>query len=325
MAKQFISIDLGTSNTLVYVDRHGVVFNEPSVVAFDTETREIIAVGELADKMIGKTHADITIVKPLKDGVISDIHAAEALLRYVFNKLKIAKVFKGSTVLLSCPSEITQVDREVLKTLALKMGATRVYVEEEIKMAALGAGIDIYGASGHMVIDIGGGTTDIGIISLGDVVLSKSIRIAGNYFDNEIVRHLRENYNLMIGEQMAERVKMGIGTLLGNFENKKMDVFGRDVVSALPRKVQVSTKEIKDVLSMPFEKITEVVIETLEQTPPELAADLVMNGITLCGGGARIEGLVEYLQTRLEIPVKVSQDPLMSVLEGQRLYQPNIA
>ncbi|HEY8364276.1 MAG TPA: rod shape-determining protein, partial [Haloplasmataceae bacterium] len=228
-----IGIDLGTTNLLVYIEGHGIIFNEPSVVAFDIQTGEVIAGGEDAFSMIGKTHNKIRVSRPLREGVISDMDAAKALLRYVFERVQNVRDFKNSKCLICCPSEVTQIEREAMRELAIQMGINDVFIEEEIKSGAIGAGLDIYTANAAMVIDIGGGTTDVGVLSLGDVVLSQTLRIAGNYIDQEIIKYVHKTHNLVIGQKTAEKAKIEIATLLDE-EEKFTRVSGRDLVTGLP-------------------------------------------------------------------------------------------
>ncbi len=318
-----IGIDLGTTNLLVYVQGNGIIFNEPSVVAFDIETGEVIAAGEDAFSMIGKTHKKIRVSRPLREGVISDMDAAKALLRHVFERVQNMRDFKNSKCLICCPSEITQIEREAMKQLAIEMGINDVFIEEEIKAGAIGSGVDIYTANATMVIDIGGGTTDVGVLSLGDVVLSQSIRVAGNYIDQEIVKYVHKTHNLVIGQRTAERVKMEISTLLDEEEEKFIRVSGRDLVSGLPSATKISSKEVRKILLPVFDEIVNVVYSVLEITPPELSADIVDNGIIVNGGGALIPGIKDYIEDMVHLPVKISESPLTDVVEGTKVLLKN--
>jgi rod shape-determining protein MreB len=318
-----IGIDLGTTNLLVYIQGHGIIFNEPSVVAFDIETGEVIAGGEDAFSMVGKTHNKIRVSRPLREGVISDMDAAKALLKYVFERVQNIKNLKDAKCLLCCPSEVTQIEREAMRELALQMGINDVFIEEEIKSGAIGAGMDIYTANAAMVIDIGGGTTDVGVLSLGDVVLSQSIRIAGNYIDQEIVKYVHKTHNLVIGQKTAERAKMEIAILSEDEEEKFARVSGRDLVTGLPAATKISSKEMRKLLLPIFDEVINIVYSVLEQTPPELSADLVDNGIVVNGGGALIPGVKEYVEEMVNLPVKISDSPLTDVVEGTKVLLKN--
>ncbi|ERJ10881.1 rod shape-determining protein [Haloplasma contractile] len=318
-----IGIDLGTTNLLVYVQGHGIIFNEPSVVAFDVETGDVIAGGEDAFSMLGKTHKKIRVSRPLRDGVISDMDAAKAMLRYVFKRVQTIRNFKDSKCLICCPSEVTQIEREAMRDLAIQMGIKDVFIEEEIKAGAIGAGIDIYTPTAAMVIDIGGGTTDVGVLSLGDVVLSHSIRIAGNYIDQEIVKYVHKQHNLVIGHSSAEKAKKKIGTLLETDELQTYRVSGRDLVTGLPSSVELNSDEIRNILLPIFDEIRNVAYTVLEQTPPELAADIVDNGIVVDGGGALIPGIKEYFEEQINLPVRIAENSLTAVVEGTKVLLKN--
>ncbi len=318
-----IGIDLGTTNLLVYIEGHGIIFNEPSVVAFDIQTGEVIAGGEDAFSMIGKTHKKIRVSRPLREGVISDMDAAKALLKYVFQRVQNVRDFKSSKCLICCPSEVTQIEREAMRELAIQMGINDVFIEEEIKSGAIGSGIDIYSANAAMVIDIGGGTTDVGVLSLGDVVLSQSLRVAGNYIDQEIIKYVHKTHNLVIGQRTAEKAKFEIATLLDEEEEKFTRISGRDLVTGLPSATKLSSKEIRKLLLPIFDEIINVVYSVLEQTPPELSADIVDNGIIVNGGGALIPGITEYITEMVHLPVKVANNPLTAVVEGTKVLLKN--
>ncbi len=318
-----IGIDFGTTNLLVYVQGHGIIFNEPSVVAFDIETGDVIAGGKDAFSMIGKTHSKIKVSKPLREGVISDMDAAKALLKYVFQRVQTLKSLKNSLCLICCPSEVTQIEREALKDLALQMGITDAFIEEEIKSGAIGSGIDIYSPEAAMVIDLGGGSTDVGVLSLGDVVLSKSIRIAGNYIDQEIIKLVHKQHNLVIGPITAEQIKIAVATLIPNDKERKIEISGRDLVTGLPSAVTISSKEIFELLLPIYGEITNVVYTVLEQTPPELASDIVKKGIIIEGGGALIPGVKEYFEKALNLKVRIAPEPLRVVVEGTKVLLKN--
>lgn len=318
-----VGIDLGTANLLVYIEGNGIIFNEPAVVAFDRETGQVIAGGNEAYSMIGKTHDKITVSRPLRDGVISDLDAAKALLRYVFERIQNFRNFSNVRCLICCPSELTQIEREAMRDLAIEMGIKDVFIEQEIKAGAIGSGIDIYSPNAVLMVDIGGGTTDVGVLSLGDVVLSQSVKIAGNYIDREIIKYVHKKYSLVIGEKTAERVKIQLGTLLEEEEPRYARVSGRDLVTGLPSSAELSSSEIREILLPIFDEIVGVVYSVLEQTPPEQSADIVDNGIIVDGGGALIPGVKEFFEEMVHLPVEVSQKALTAVVEGTKTLLKN--
>ncbi|WP_253301534.1 rod shape-determining protein [Spiroplasma endosymbiont of Phyllotreta cruciferae] len=320
----FLALDLGTANTVAYVSGQGIVYNEPSMMAYDTLSNSLIALGNEAYKMVGKTHEHIRMVTPLVDGVISDMDAAQDLLKHIFSRLKLSGIWKNSLVILACPSGVTELERGALKAIAKDMGASHVLVEEEVKLAALGAGLNIGLAQGNLVIDIGGGTTDIAIISAGDIVISKSVKVAGKHLDQEIQKYIRAEYNVLIGIRTAEQIKKEIGALVKIINEKTVRAFGRDIITGLPREVMIKPEEIKNVLLAPFSRITDLLVEVLEQTPPELAGDVIRNGITICGGGALIRGIVKYFESIFQLKVKAANDPLMCVIDGAKTYEKNL-
>ncbi|WP_381415406.1 rod shape-determining protein [Spiroplasma endosymbiont of Anurida maritima] len=318
---KFIGLDLGTKNTLCYVSGHGIVYNEPSFMAYDTITNALIALGTDAYEMIGKTHSNIRMVTPLVDGVIADLDAAKDLLKHIFSKMKMLNIWKNSIVVLACPSGVTELEREALKLVAKEMGATHVVIEEEAKMAALGAGINIDRAQGHLLIDIGGGTTDMAIISAGSIVVSMSTKTAGNHFDDEIAKYIRSEYNIAIGAKTSENIKKQIGSLVKYHNERAMQVYGRDIVSGLPKEAKITSEEIRNVLLNSFSKITDMLIELLEHTPPELSGDIMKNGITITGGGALIRNIEKYFSDIFLLKCKIADEPLDCVIEGLRLYE----
>lgn len=320
----FVSMDLGTANTLVYVSGQGVVYNEPSIVAYKIKENRIIAVGAEAYKMVGKGNKSIRIVRPMVDGVITDIRATEAQLRYIFNKLRISKTLKHSIMLLACPSVITELEKAALKKIAMNLGAERVFVEEEVKMAALGGGVNIYAPSGNLIVDMGGGTTDIAVISSGDIVLSKSVKVAGNYLNDEIQKFIRSQYGLEIGNKTSESIKIEIGSLAKYPDERRMKVYGRDVVSGLPREIEMTPEEAREVLKVPVSRIIDLTVQVLEETPPELAGDIFRNGVTICGGGALIKGIDKYFTDTLQLPTKVGEQPLLAVINGTKKFESDI-
>ncbi|AHB36840.1 rod shape-determining protein [Spiroplasma apis] len=319
--RTFIALDLGTSNILAYVGNQGIVYDQPSIMAYDNMTNSLTALGSEAYEMMGKTHENIRMVVPIKDGVITDLEAAKDLLKHVFSKLKMLNDWKNSIILISCPSEVTELERDALKQVAYDMGAEIVVVEEEVKMAAVGAGINIDIPKGNVVIDIGGGTTDIAIISAGDVIISRSIKIAGNAFDEEIKKYIRSEYNVTIGDKTAENVKKELGSLAKYKGERTMSVFGRDIVSGLPKEAIISSEEIRNVLVNSFSRITDLLIELMENTPPELAGDIITNGFMICGGGSKIRGIREYFNGIFSVPCKLSPNPLTGVVEGAKAFR----
>ncbi len=322
-----IGIDLGTANTLVYVSGRGIVFNEASVVAYDLESGETFAVGNEAARMLGRTHDKIQVSKPLHLGVISDIKAAKALIEWVLSGLDPDTYdVKESTLLICCPSEVTMVERESLINLAHDLGIEDAFIEEEVKAGVIGSGIDIFTPQGNLFIDIGGGSTDVGVLSLGDIVVSESIRVAGSRMDELIQKHVQHEHGLLIGEKTAEKIKQEIGTVnerLDPADEKMIFVAGRDNTSGLPREIEVSQEEIRDVLVEPFEEIVKVTMRVLEQTPPELSADIIESGIYTCGGGSLVEGCQNFFAKRLGIQVQQSPSPLTAIAEGTKVLLKN--
>ena len=320
-----IGIDLGTANLLVYVDGEGIIFNEPSVIAVEYETSRVLAVGHKASSMIGRGHSGIKIISPLNQGVISDMDAARQLIMIALKKVESFDIdLSSSTLLICCPSEVTQLEKNSLMELSLKLGVHDVFIEEEVKAGGIGAGLDIYSSQGTMVIDIGGGSTDIGVLSLGDIVVSESIRVAGNYFDNEIINHLQYKHGLLIGKKTAERIKEEIGSLRETIVNeRKSTASGRDIVTGLPKKITVTESEIRDVLVEPFESIATTILKVLQRTPAELSADIIVNGIVINGGGALIEGVDEFLKHRVTLDFHISKKPMTAIVEGTKLLLKN--
>lgn len=310
-----IGIDLGTANVVIYEKGKGIVLNEPSVVAIDAETKKVLAVGDEANEMLGRTPGKIKAIRPMKDGVIADFDITGAMLNH-FIKKAIGKRFIKPRILICCPSNITQVEKNAIKEAAMMTGARKVFLEEEPKVAAVGAGLDIAKPSGNMVIDIGGGTTDIAILSLGGIVTSESIRIAGNAFDNDIIHYLKDKHNLLVGERTAEEIKKEIGTVYPKTKKEKKEVKGRDAVTGLPKTITVTASEIEEALSDDAMKLVRTAKTVLEHTPPELSADIVDKGIILTGGGAQLEGFPQLFAEELKVPVFLAESPLTCVAEG---------
>lgn len=311
-----IGIDLGTANILIYAKGEGIVVNEPSVVTINVETNRPVAVGEEAREMLGKTPGKLKAIRPLKDGVIADFQTTEILLTHFINKLNLKGIFARPTILICCPSNITSIEKSAIQDVALRCGAKKVYIEEEPKVAAIGAGLDISKPSGNMVIDIGGGTTDVAVLSLGDIVTSQSLKIAGDKMDQEIIKYVKDKYKLLIGDATAEKVKKQIGCAFQPNEETVMDVRGRDLVTGLPKTIQMNEAETVSALGEVCETILIAAKQVLEQTPPELSADIVNKGIFLTGGGALLKNLDKFLEQGLKVPVFVADTPLDCVAEG---------
>jgi len=323
-----MGIDLGTCNTLVSVRGQGIVLNEPSVVAVRKGTNQVLyngqAVGWVAKDMLGKTPGAITAIRPLKDGVISDFEITEAMLTYFIRKANGNRRLIAPRVVVSVPSGITAVEKRAVFDSAGRAGARRTFLCEEPLAAAIGAGLPVTEPTASMVVDIGGGTSEVAILSLGDIAVCESLRVAGDYMDNAIINHMKRTYNLMIGEQTAERIKVDIGSAAPIGEERTMEVRGRDMISGLPRKTVITAEEIREALQDPVNQITECIARTLERTEPELAADLVESGIVLCGGGALLRGLSIAIQNATGLPVRVADDPLTCVARGTCILLDNI-
>lgn len=313
-----IGIDLGTANILIYVKGEGIVVNEPSVVAMDVGNGRALAVGEEAKEMLGKTPGRVQAIRPLKDGVIADFQVTEILITHFINKLNLKGIFSRPTILICCPSNITSIEKSAIKDVAERCGAKRVFIEEEPKVAAIGAGLDISRPAGHMVIDIGGGTTDVAVLSLGDIVTSTSLKIAGDRMDEEIIHYIKDKYKLLIGDRTAEQIKIEIGTAVKGSRTDKttMEVRGRDLVTGLPHTIEISSDETELALRENCATIVSAAKSVLEKTPPELAADIVSRGIFLTGGGALLHGLDTLLENELKVPVFVAENALNCVAEG---------
>ena len=314
-----LAIDLGTANTLVYVKGKGIVSSEPSVVAVHKDThgvKKVLAVGNEAKKMLGRTPGSIVAIRPMKDGVIADFEITEAMLRYFIQKVHNRKTLIRPRIIICVPSGITQVERRAVRESAEYAGAREVYLIEEPMAAAIGAGLPITEPSGNMIVDIGGGTTEVAVISLSGIVYSKSVRVGGDKLDEAIIHYIKRKYNLLVGDQTAERIKMTIGTVHPNSETKVMEVKGRDLVAGIPKTLEITSDEIKEAMTEPTNAIVEAVRIALERTPPELAAEIVDKGIVLAGGGALLDGLDELLRRETCLPVTIADDPLSCVVIG---------
>lgn len=315
-----IGIDLGTASVLVYIKGKGVVLKEPSVVAIDRDTDKIKAVGEEARLMIGRTPGNIVAVRPLKQGVISDYSVTEQMIRYFIQKAVGKRSYKKPRICVCIPSGATEVETKAVQDAAFQAGAREVFVVEEPLAAAIGAGIEIKKPCGNMIVDIGGGTTDIAVISLGGTVVSTSVKVAGDDFDEAIVRYMRKKHNLLIGERTAEEIKIGIGTCYNKSENQKMEVRGRNLVTGLPKTIEVTSEETEEALRDVTTSIIDAVHRVLEQTPPELAADIAVRGIVLTGGGCLLNGLDELIEAKTGINTMTAEDPMTAVAIGTGQY-----
>jgi rod shape-determining protein MreB and related proteins len=310
-----IGIDLGTANTLVYVKDQGIVLREPSVVAVRSGTSQVLAVGDEAKRMLGRTPGNIVAVRPLKDGVIADFEMTESMLRHFITKVHNRKWVRPRVVI-AVPSGITEVEKRAVKESAAHAGAREVYLIEEPMAAAIGVGLPVQDAAGNMIIDIGGGTTEVALISLSGIVFSRSVRVAGDELDEAIAGYMKRAYNLMIGERTAEEIKIRIGSAYPMDKETSMEVKGRDLVAGLPKTLAITSQEVREALLEPIATIVESVRVTLERCPPELSADLVDRGLVLAGGGALLRGLDKLLQEETGLPVHIAEDPLSAVAEG---------
>lgn len=311
-----LGIDLGTANTLVYLNGKGVVAREPSVVAIQTNTREVLAVGEEAKKMIGRTPGNIVAIRPLKDGVIADFDVTQNMLKYFIRKAMRKRSLFQPRVVVCVPSGVTEVEKRAVEEAAIHAGARDAYLIEEPMAAAIGAGLPVQEATGSMIVDIGGGTTEVAIISLGGIVASKSIRVGGDELDESIVSYIKKEYSLMIGERTAEEIKINIGSADSDIEESTMDIRGRDLVSGLPKTIEITSTEIYSALKEPVYNILEAIKSTLEKTPPELSSDVMEQGIMLTGGGALLKGIDTMIIKETGMPVHVSEHPLDCVAIG---------
>src|SRR5262245_28388087 len=311
-----VAIDLGTANTLVHVKGQGIVLNEPSVVAVDNQTRKVVAVGSDAKSMLGKTPEHITAVRPLKDGVIADFQITEIMLREFIRKAQNKRRFVKPRIVICVPSGITEVEKRAVRDSAEHAGAREVFLVAEPIAAAIGVGLPVNRPSGNMIIDIGGGTTEIAVIALDGIVCDSSIRVAGDELDEAIVNYVKRTYNMLIGEQTAEQIKMKIGCAIKMDKPYEMEIKGRDLVAGIPKNLRLTSEEIREAISEPISQIVEALKNALEQTPPELAADIVDRGIVMTGGGAMLKGLDQLLKRETGLPINVVDDPLLCVVLG---------
>ncbi len=311
-----LAIDLGTANTLVYVRNKGIVVREPSIVVVNRLTNRIEAVGTEAKEMLGRTPGNIQSIRPMKDGVIADFEVTERMLEYFIQKAHNRRMYVHPRIVIGVPSVITQVEKRAVKDSAMRAGAAEVYLVEQAMMAAIGAGLPITEPSGNMIVDIGGGTTDVAVISLGGTVYSRSVRIAGNAMDDAIIQYFKRKYNLLIGERSAEQLKIAIGSAFTLKEELRHEIKGRDLVEGVPKSLEVTDDEIREALAEPVATIVEAVRMALERTPPELSADIMDKGIVLSGGGSMLRGLDQRLRNETGLPVVLAEDPLSSVVLG---------
>ena len=319
-----MGIDLGTANTLVCVQGRGIVLSEPSVVAVKKGTNKVLlngnAVGQAAKEMLGRTPASIEAIRPLKDGVIADFDITEAMISYFISKIHNRSRWFSPRVVIAIPSGITEVEKRAVLNSAERAGAREVYLIEEPRAAGLGAGLPIHEPGGNMIVDVGGGTTEIAVLSLADVVVSHSLRVAGDTMDGSIIHHMKKNYNILIGENTAERIKIQVGSVYPMEEEYTIEVMGRDLIAGLPRAVSVSSEEIREALRGPASQIIEGIRVTLERTGPELSGDLVERGMTLCGGGVLVRGFDKLIREETGLPVHFADDPLTAVARGTGIF-----
>jgi len=311
-----LAIDLGTANTLVYARNQGIVVREPSVVVVNQLTNRIEAVGAEAKEMLGRTPGNIESIRPMKDGVIADFEVTERMLEYFIKKAHGRKMYVHPRIVIGVPSEITQVEKRAVKDSAMRAGAAEVFLVEQAMMAAIGAGLPITEPSGNMIVDVGGGTTDVAVISLAGIVYSRSVRIAGNEMDDAIIQYLKRKYNLLIGERTAEQIKIDLGSAFPLKEELRLEIKGRDLVEGVPKTLPIIDEEIREALAEPVSTIVEAVRMALERTPPELSADIMDKGIVLSGGGSMLRGLDQRLRNETGLPVVLAEDPLSSVVLG---------
>lgn len=314
-----VAIDLGTANTVIYIKGKGIVSSEPTVVAIQKDTngsKKILAIGQEAKEMLGRTPGNIIAIRPMKDGVIADYEVTEAMLRYFIQRIHKRKSFIRPRIVISIPSGITPVERRAVKESAESAGARAVYMIPEPMAAAIGAGLPITEPVGNMIVDIGGGTTEVAVISLSGIVYCQSVRVAGNKMDEAIIQYIKRKYSLLIGERTAELIKINIGNAYPNNETKTMTIKGRDLVDGIPKTLEINSDEIREALSEPVNAIVEAVKVALEKTPPELASDIVDRGIVLAGGGALLKNLDILLREKTGLPIIIADDPLMCVVRG---------
>ncbi len=316
MFSKDIGIDLGTANVSIHVKGKGVVLDEPSVVAIESDSRKVLAVGEEAHRMVGRTPGNIIAIRPLKDGVIADFEVTDMMLKAFIQRVGGKSWYSRPRILICAPTNITSVEQKAIREAAERSGAKEVFLEEEAKAAAIGAGMDIFQPSGNMVVDIGGGTTDVAVLSMGDVVTASSLKVAGDKFDAAIMRYIKNKYKLLIGERTSEDIKIKIGTVYMGGRREEMDIRGRDMVSGLPLTVTIHSDEVREALWEPIMSIIASAKSVLERTPPELSADIIDRGVILTGGGALLDGLDALLADEIKVPVLIAEDPMHCVVKG---------
>jgi len=319
-----IGIDLGTANVLIHVKGRGVVLDEPSVVAIESETKRVLAVGEEARRMVGRTPGNIVAVRPLKDGVIADFEITEMMLKHFINRVGAKRWYSHPRILICAPTNITSVEKKAIQEAAERSGAKEVFLEEEPKAAAVGAGMDIFQPSGNMVVDIGGGTTDVAVLSMGDIVTASSIKVAGDKFDAAIMKYIKDKYKLLIGERTSEDIKVKIGSIHPLGRQEEIDIRGRDMVSGLPLTITIRSQEVREALWEPVATIVASAKTVLERTPPELSADIIDRGVILTGGGALLHGLDQLMMDELRVPVLIAEDPMHCVVKGTGIMLDNL-
>lgn len=324
MLSKDIGIDLGTANVLIHVKGNGVVLNEPAVVAVESESHKVLAVGEEAHRMLGRTPGNIIAIRPLRDGVIADFEITEMMLKHFITLSGGKRWYSHPRVLICAPTNITSVEQKAIREAAERAGAKEVFLEEEPKAAAIGAGMDIFQPSGNMVVDIGGGTTDVAVLSMGDVVTASSIKVAGDKFDSALMKYIKDKYKLLIGERTGEDIKTTIGSVYPQGNVEEMDIRGRDLVSGLPLTITINSTEVRDALWDPISAIISACKIVLEKTPPELSADIIDRGVIITGGGARLHGLDQLLAEQLRVPILIAEDPMHCVVKGTGMMLDNL-
>lgn len=319
-----LGIDLGTTNLLICSDNKGVIVDEPSIITVDVETKKCIAAGLDAKDMLGRTPKNMLCIRPLKDGVVADFEATDMMLNYFLKKCDLKGMFKKNIILICHPTKITSVEKNAIRDCAYRAGAKKVYLEEEPKIAAIGAGLDIGKASGNMVLDIGGGTSDIAVLSLGDIVCSTSIKTAGNHFTRDIIENVRSQKKMYIGEQTADEIKRKVGNALPSKDPESIEVSGRDVETGLPHSITINSNEVESYIRNSLMEIVHATKTILEVTPPELASDIVQHGLILTGGGALLKNLDQLMRNELKIPVYVAENALRCVVDGCTIMMQNL-
>ncbi len=324
MFSKDIGIDLGTANVLIHVKGRGVVLDEPSVVAIESDTKRVLTVGEEARRMVGRTPGNIIAIRPLKDGVIADFEITELMLKHFISKIGGKQWYSRPRILICAPTNITSVEQKAIREAAERSGAREVFMEEEPKIAAIGAGMDIFQPSGNMVVDIGGGTTDVAVLSMGDIVTASSIKVAGDKFDVAIAKYIKNKYKLLIGERTSEDIKIRIGTVYPGGRDEETDIRGRDMVTGLPQTITIHSSEVREALWEPISSIVAAAKTVLERTPPELSADIIDRGVILTGGGALLHGLDQLMSEELKVPVLIAEDPMHCVVKGTGVMLDNL-